>query len=77
LRKIVGHLIGRSRGHPLRKASGGCDRSDGSQIIIIKNKVQRDLGDLDSKMEDKLAGVVWYSIVELLAKDFSSLTGVP
>jgi len=73
LRKIVGHLIGRSRGHPLRKASGGCDRSDGSQIIIIKNKVQRDLGDLDSKMEDKLAGVV----VELLAKDFSSLTGVP
>jgi hypothetical protein len=73
LRKIVGHLIGRSRGHPLRKASGGCDRSDGSQIIIIKNKVQRDLGDLDSKMKDKLAGVV----VELLAKDFSSLTGVP
>ena len=54
-------------------AWGGCDRSDGSQIIIIKNKVQRDLGDLDSKMEDKLAGVV----VELLAKDFSSLTGVP
>ena len=71
--KIGGHLIGRNRDHPLRKASGGCDGSDGSQIIIIKNKVQRDLWDLDSKIEDKLAGVV----VELLVKDFSSSTGVP